>query len=285
MKQALLLILLSVISAILRAQTVEPRCPLIRPEALTQQQVDAIVVMRISNSIGRKLEIQDFKKTYRQLDGTGKQFLEYVLAVASIGEDLGKAGVEKADKRSYEVLTIEDMQKISWSSYTSSKAESIYDARESEKYPFINTYVSTPFPSTGWKLLACNAERIIFQQTNSQESDIRFARVIAVGLPATRTQSQLTDEVKKNVGRSVPAGSTVKILPSRSSESKFPLCVDAIATGITNQKTFESYMRFCYVHDSGQTGFVSNYTFVGDKVPAMLNVEAARFLDGVRYKR
>lgn len=260
------------------------KCPLIRPSGLSGDQVNAVVLAKFAEHLRRPPDALDRSKTIKELDGTENAILTYSFAALSVGEELGfdsiatfwNATQAKGRKQPFDTITIAEAQGLARREYFAGKDSQPPAAVEGSELELQRITVRAPSPASGWSLVRCTSDQIVFQRKDVQNKDVATAAARLVNLPSYRDEASFLSSVRGAVEALVPSGfaaSLILVEPVRGTEvpcAQF----EARAASLSG----EVHGRFCYSAKNSTLGYAAFFSHNGDADARQVKRQAEVFI-------
>lgn len=267
-------------------------CPLIRPTGLVPEQVDAVVVGKVAQLLGRDPRGIDTKVPFKALDRTDNAILTYSFAALGIGEALGFDAIERygravaarSSAHPFEEISVGEMQALAREVYFAGKDSDPPAVKGEEEFKLHRILVRAPSPPQGWSLIACGSEEITFRRVNDDETMAATASARVIGMPRYRGERAFLKEAKKAASLSVPKDTAAPEIEAVMVPDTSVPCADIRHSGGTGYQRYAVFGRFCYTSQDSKLGYAALYSQLGDRPPERVEAEARSFIEGASPK-
>jgi len=260
-------------------------CPLLRPPALRPADVDRIVLEVLGKILNRPPRLIDVSKTLQALQDDPNPSAEFAIFMVRMSESLGfeaadvfhEAARKKGGSSAYEALTVADYQSSSRAEYARGRDAPPPAAVEGREYPLYRISIKPPSPASGWQVMRCVTEQIVFQR---MEPGVGTTSAMASNyeIPEFRDDEAFLEYAKEQTSSAIGKGMAVQsfniaLLPGTAGK-----CADFQAVMEVYTMKYRMNGRHCRRMGAPHVGYSMAYSHFGTGAEDRFSAEANAFL-------
>jgi hypothetical protein len=266
------------------------RCPFIRPPGLAAEQVDAAVLQEVAQVLQHAPEGLDRDKSLRKLHDAPDVGERFAAMAQGVGETLGfdaaarfeAAARAQGGAKPEDALSVAQLQEIARKAYAAGKDQPPPAALAGAAYPLEGLAVKTPVPATGWSLLRCTGEQVLFQR---RDAALSTALVTLAAVPPFDDKAAFEQRVRDAIRGGLPPGLAVDTMKVVVVDGEKAPCANALVTGSVRGAAFGMLERVCYLGPDAPFAWNTVFSRLGDgfELPSAIK-EADAFVAGASPK-
>jgi hypothetical protein len=275
------------------------QCEPVRPPGLSPQEVEQIVLTRISEAIEIPITRIDTALSVQGLVGTDNALMRYAFVAVYIGDALGiepgvafdRAAKAKGKLHPSQSLTIAELQTLAKEDYLSTSDTPYPSVKPDISYKTRRFVASAPSPPNGWTLIKCHHDQFSFQRQDAKTGEISNASVRNIGFEPFKGKSEFLTQVRTAAKSFSPPNMTIKLVSAEIIDQAGPPCalleiqgeIPNVLAPINNTKLDSVIViaRFCYGSKFPHLGYSALYSHVGNLPVQTVRQHATAFFAGV----
>lgn len=276
------------------------KCEPVRPPGLSAQEVDQVVLTKISEAIefpvtkiGKALSIEG-------LVGTDNALMRYAFVVVYVGDALGiepgvafdRAAKAKGKSHPSRSLTVAELQGLTRDEYLSISDTPYPSLKPDTSYKTRRFVASAPSPPDGWTLIRCYHDQFAFQRQDDKTGEVSSASVRNIGFELFTGKSEFLTQVRTAAKSFSPSNMVVKSVTAEVVDQAGPPCalleiqgeIPNVMVPSNNAKVNPALVfgRFCYGSKFPHLGYSAFYSHVGNLSAQTVRQHATAFFSGVK---
>jgi hypothetical protein len=275
------------------------QCEPVRPPGLSPQEIEQIVLTKISEAIEIPVAKIDKALSIQGLVGANNALMRYAFVAVYIGDALGvepgiafdRAAKAKGKSHPSQSLTVAELQALARDDYLSTSDSPYPSLKPDASYKTRRFVASAPSPPDGWILIKCYHDQFAFQRQDAKTGEISSASVRNIGFEPFKGKSEFLTHVRTAAKSSTPSNMNIKSVSAEVLDQEGPPCalleiqgeIPNAMTSSNNSKLDSATViaRFCYGSKFPHLGYSALYSHVGNLSVQTVRQHAAAFLSGV----
>jgi hypothetical protein len=234
----------------------------------------------------------DRSKTIKGLAETGETPMAYAYFVVDVGESLGfdsaaafyAKAIEKGSTQPWDSLTIEELQTISREKYLKGTDAPPRPVNANAEYQIgAALSVRVPIPNTGWYLLRCTTQQIVFQRLGDTRA-VSTAQAGYLSLPAFEDDQRFSEYTRSVANSTLARLGHIRSLEVHTLTNGRTPCALVEATIDRGASPYLLFARYCYRDKRTGAGDSTTFSHVGTVAMEAIRTEAMSFFAGAAPK-
>jgi hypothetical protein len=271
------------------------QCPLIRPAGLVKDEVDGIVIERLSAWLHLSSGSLDHSKSIAQPAGSDSNaaWLTMTFGSLEIGQALGfnaneaflNLAKQKGTKPPEESLSVGEMLAISEKAYFAGSDSPPPHVTPGEKFSNGTLIVSVPKIPVDWMMPRCGSDEIAFVFREANGDVIAAATRSYIKIGAYKGDDQFLAQIRAAASSMPTSSSLSSTMRVAVIEGAKPPCGRLEISTAVEGSPYSIFANFCHWDETGDTGYSIMFSRKGASLDTSTRKDAEDFVSGISRAR